>query len=169
MDPETRAWCFFCAAVFLWMGVSLALGAAVHAESALAWMAAEGKPAPGQRRRLAFFYRLGGAFFAGFGLWLFVQAFQDPSALAAFLPRSGLGRGGRIAAGAGFLLGGSLLAAAKAAAGLRRGGAGSWEAEPGLAAPQEPVLEKARRAWGWVIVLALLAFGAYLLRGAAAA
>jgi len=167
MDPETEAWRLFCATVFSWMGVSLLLGAPEHAESALAWMAAEGKVEPGQRRRLAFCYRLGGAVFAGFGLWLLAKTLLDPRSLAAVMPRRSLGGGGRIVGGAFFLLCGSLLAAVKAAAGLRRGGSAALEAELGWGPAQESWRDKAGRAWGWVIVLAFLAFGAYLLRGAA--
>ena len=155
MGPETKIWSLFCSAVFFWMGVSLFLGARRHAESALAWMAAEGAVEPAQSRRLAFFYRLGGAFFAGFGVWLLWRTLSDPGALAACLPRQRLSRAGRLAGVAFFFLGGSLLAAIRAAAGLR------------LGAVQESWEEKADRAWGWVIVLVFLAFGAFLLRGAA--
>ncbi len=159
MDPETKAWCFFCAAVFFWMGGSLLLGAREHAESALALMSGEGTVDVSQRRRLTFFYRCGGAVFAVFGLWLLWKMLLDPRSLAAFLPRRSLGRGGRIAGGAFFLLGGSLLAAVKAAA-------GPSEAGRGLGAAQKTFWEKAGHAWGWAIVLVFLAFGAYLLRGA---
>jgi hypothetical protein len=110
-----------------------------------------------QRRRLTFLYRCGGAVWGAFGLWLLRKTLGDPSALAAYLPRRGPGYAGRLAGGAFFFVGGSLLAAFKAAAGLRR------SAMP----ERESALEKAGRAWGWVIVLACLAFGAYLLRGAA--
>lgn len=145
MSPETRAWGLFCAAVFVWMGGSLLLGAPEHAESALAWMAAEGRPASeGGRRRLLFLYRLGGAAFAGFGLWLL---------WAAPFPAPALGRGGRLLGGASSLLCGCLLAAAQAAAGRRREPGGSWR-------------EKARRLWAWGIALLFTAFGAYLLKSA---
>jgi hypothetical protein len=141
MSPETEAWGRFCAAVFVWMGGSLFLGAPEHARSASVWMAGEGKGDLSQCRRLAFFYRLGGVFFAGFGLWVLRAApFSGPE----------LGRGGRIAAGFFFLVCGCLLAAAKAAAARRP-------------AP-ESVRERAHRLWGWGSSLVFLAFGAYLLR-----
>jgi hypothetical protein len=143
MSPETKAWGVFCAAVFVWMGGSLLLGAPEHAQSALAWMAGEGKAGLPRHRRLAFFYLLGGAFFAGFGLWLLWAApFSGPE----------LGRGGRIAGGFFFLICGCLLAAAKAAAGRRP-------------AP-DSFREKARLLWGWGLALVFWAFGAYLLRSA---
>jgi hypothetical protein len=153
MDPETKAWCLFCATVFAWMGVSLSLDAPEHAESALSWMAGEGKADPAARRRLTVLYRCGGMLWAAFGLWLLCKTLGGSSVLAASLPRRRPGRAGRLLAGAFFFLGGSLLAAVKAAAGLRRGGGSA--------------LERAGRLWGWVIVLALLAFGSYLLRGSA--
>ncbi|MBI5240517.1 MAG: hypothetical protein HY926_08600 [Elusimicrobia bacterium] len=145
MSPETKAWGLFCAAVFVWMGVSLLLAAPEHARSASAWMAAEGRPASeAGRRRLIFFYRLGGAFFAGFGLWM---------SWSAPLPSPELGRGGRLLGGAFFLLCGCLLAAVKAAAREARPAPESWG-------------EKARRLWGWGLSLVFTAFGAYLLRSA---
>jgi len=165
MDPETKAWGLFCAAVFLWMGVSLLLGAREHAASALSWSSGEKAVDPAARRRLTAFYCCGGAAFAGFGLWLLWKLRFDPRSLAALLPRRSLGRGGRIAGGAFFLLSGSLLAAVKAAAGLRRGGGSALDAGLGLGADQESFGEKGARAWGWVIGFAFLAFGAYLLRG----
>jgi len=165
MDSETKAWCVFSGTVFLWMGVSLLLGAPEHAESALAWMAGEKTADLSQRRRLTFLYGCGGAVFAGFGLWLLWKLRHDPRSLAAFMPRRSLGRGGGIAAGALFFFCGSLLAAVKAAAGLRRGGTSGLEAELGLGSAQESLARRAAGAWGWVIAFAFLAFGAYLLGG----
>jgi hypothetical protein len=106
---------------------------------------------------------LGGAVFAGFGLWLFWKTLGNPSSLSGALPRQRLGRAGQLAAGAFFLLSGSFLAAVKAAAGLRRG-SGALGPVLGLETAQETFGERAGRVWGWVIVLAFLAFGAYLIR-----
>jgi hypothetical protein len=167
MDHETKAWCAFCAAVFLWMGVSLLLGAPDYAGSALDWMAGGEKSSLATRRRLTFLYRCFGAAWGAFGLWLFWKTSSDSSFLAAHLHRQRLGRVGRSAAGALLFLGGSLLAAVKAAAALRRGRSLSLEVELELGSAPEAWREKAGRAWGWVIAAAFLAFGAYLLRGAA--
>jgi hypothetical protein len=149
MDPETKAWCLFCATAFTWMGGSLFLGAPEHAGAVLAWMAGEGKSEIPQRGRLTSLYRCGGAVWAGFGLWLLWQTLRHPSGLASWLPHQRLSAAAKVMGGFFFLSCGSLLAAVKTAA-----------PQPELSS------QKAARAWGWVIVLAFLAFGAFLIRRA---
>jgi hypothetical protein len=146
MAPETEAACLFCATAFFWMGVNLLLGAPEHAGSALAWMAGEGQVDISQRRRLTFLYRCAGAVWAGFGLWLLWQTLRRPASLVSWLPHQRLSTATKVAGGFLFLLCGSFLAAVKAAAPTSTSSS-----------------NKAARTWGWVIVLAFLAFGAFLI------
>ncbi|MCX5795455.1 MAG: hypothetical protein NTY77_08185 [Elusimicrobia bacterium] len=168
MDPETKAWCLFCAAVFLGMGGNLFLGAPEHAGAALAWMAGEGTVEPGRRRRLSIFYRLGGAVFAGFGLWLLWSLWRAPAALAILLPRQRLTPLGRALGGLFFLGCGSLWLALRTAESLRSDRRPrTWDAELGPDAGPEGFAARIGRGTAWLMALVFLAFGAYLIRGAA--
>jgi hypothetical protein len=124
----------------------------------------------GQRRRLVWSYRLGGAAFAGFGLWLLWGLWRAPAALAVLLPLRRPTPWGRASWGLFFLGCGSLWAALRTAESLRSGRRpGPWEAELGPGAAGAPVsfAESAGRWSGWLMALAFLAFGAYLVRRAA--
>ena len=169
MNPEILAWMGFGAAVFLLMGLNLGLGAERHARAAASWAAGGGRSEAARGRRLVWAYRAGGAAFAGFGLWLLWGLARDPSGLAALTPRQRLTPLGRTVAGLFFLCLGSVLGALRVSEALRPGPSRTWEADLGGVPEEEPETwaQKAGRAAPWLLALAFLVFGAYLVGRAA--
>lgn len=161
-----REWTAFAGALFALMGASLVGGARRSAEDALSWerqwRAAVGVPDPARdeeprRRRIELFYRLGGLFFIGVGIGLFISTMMGGG---PFMTQGG-GRDS-LYAGAFFTVCGSVLALN---AWLRRRRAprfleGELLAEDAPLPLGERVAANCHRA----MVILLLAFGVRLLR-----
>lgn len=161
-----REWTAFAGALFALMGASLVGGARRSAEDALSWerqwRAAVGVPDPvrddePRRRRIELFYRLGGLFFVGIGIGLFIST---ATGRGPFMVQGG-GRDA-VYAGAFFTVSGFALALN---AWFRRRRAPRFLEGELLAADSPLPLGERVAAWCHrAMVILLLAFGVRLLR-----
>ncbi|MBI3554235.1 MAG: hypothetical protein HY077_17190 [Elusimicrobia bacterium] len=163
--PQTLVYFLFAAAIFFFMGLGLACDAEHHAEAAAEWerlaLGSGAKVSPGLRRRLAWAYRLGGAAFSGFGLWVAAAASWFPQTLLTRFKVAPAGPAGRLVSGLLFAALGILLATFKL-------GELARPARPpgGLGADLLAKPDWGRRlasASGWLVVLSFLALGLFLL------
>lgn len=156
LDPR-GLWPGFLGSVFVLMGLSLALDAEAHADSALEWQGQD----EAARSSLLWAYRGFGSAFVAAGAWLLAGWALYRGALIEKLGAAVAGPASSRAGGLFIAACGLGLAALRAHELARPRRHRFIEAE--LADPGLPLRRKLATASGWLLVLVLLAFGTFLI------